>query len=206
VIDQGGQRRLIAGGETLSAIPLSGDWSRLEREYWYRALDGVALPPRPAALFVGAGGGTQPLLLAARTRPRALTVVERDPVILQVAQRYFGLGRLERAEFLCGDIEHALPGLEWGRRRFDFIMEDAMYAEPAERAVAIAVRLGRLVGRRGVIVLNRYARHAAEETAAALVPGFARVTMGRVRHDGENVLICATGRRRAPSGRGSPTP
>ena len=30
-----------------------GDWSRLAREYWGRALDLATLPPRPAALFVG---------------------------------------------------------------------------------------------------------------------------------------------------------
>jgi spermidine synthase len=181
----------------MSAIPLSGDWSRLRREYWWRALDGVELPHRPAALFVGGGGGTQPLLLASRARPRWVTVVERDPVILKVAQRYFGLRRLERADFLCGDIDHALPCLESGRRRFDFIMEDALYADPVERALDITLRLARLLSRRGVIVLNRYARNHAEETAAALARGFARVTLRRVRQDGENVLICATGKRRA---------
>src|SRR5262245_52849434 len=88
VVDLGDERRLIAGGDLLSVIPLSGDWSRLTREYWSRALAGVEPTRRLTALFVGAGGGTQLRLLSSRARPRWMTVVERDHVILQVAQRY----------------------------------------------------------------------------------------------------------------------
>jgi len=139
VVDQGDERRLVASGHTLSAIPLSGDWSRLKGEYWCRALDMVELPRRPTALFVGLGGGTQLLLLAARVRPRFMTAVERDPVILQIAQRYFDLGSLARTEILCGDIERVLPCLESAGRRFDFIMEDAAYADPVESALPIAL-------------------------------------------------------------------
>lgn len=157
----------------------------------------VELPRRPTALFVGLGGGTQLLLLAARARPRFMTAVERDPVILQVAQRYFGLGRLARTEVLCGDIERVLPCLESAGRRFDFIMEDAAYADPVDRALPIALRLAGLLGTRGVLVLNRNARHHAAETAAALRLRCARVTMRRARRDGDNVLISATDPRRA---------
>ena len=127
----------------------------------------------------------------------SMTAVERDPVILQVAQRYFGLGRLERTEVFCGDIERVLPCLESAGRRFDFIMEDAAYADPVDRALPIALRLAGLLGRRGALVLNRNARHHAAETAAALRLRCARVTMRRARRDGDNVLISATNPRRA---------
>ena len=197
VVDQGDERRLVASGHTLSAISLSGDWSRLKGEYWGRALDLAQLPRRPTALFVGLGGGTQLLLLSARVQPRWMTAVERDPVILQVAQRYFGLERLARTEVLCGDIERVLPCLESARRRFDFIMEDAAYADPVARALPIALRLAGLLGTRGVLVLNRNARHHAAETAAALRRSGARVTMHRVRRNGNNVLIRAAETRRA---------
>ena len=197
VIDQRGERRLVADGDTLSAIPLAGDWSRLEGEYWWRALGLVALPRHPTALFVGAGGGTQLHLLSSRARPRWVTVVERDPVILQVAQRYFALAHLRRAEFFCGDIARVLPWLESAERRFDFIMEDATYWDSADRALPIARRLAGLLGKRGVFVLNRHARHHAAETAAALRQDFARVTVHRVRRGAENVLVCATDKRRA---------
>lgn len=157
----------------------------------------VELPRRPTALFVGLGGGTQLLRLSAHARPRFMTAVERDPVILQVAQRYFGLARLARTEILCGDIERVLPCLESAGRRFDFIMEDAAYADPVDRALPIALRLTGLLATRGVLVLNRNARHHAAETAAALRRSGARVTTRRVRRDGDNVLISATDTRRA---------
>jgi len=200
VVDQGDLRLLVAGADTLSAVPLSGDWKRIEREYWGRALDLAAIHPSPAALFVGTGGGTQALLLAARTRPRSVTMVERDPVIIRVAQRYFGLGRLHRAEFLCGDIEQVLPWLESAGRRFDFIMEDAVYAHAAEYALPITLRLAELLAAGGVFVANRHARHHARETEVALRRSFAHVTSRRVRPDGENVLICATREDRPRAG------
>ena len=55
VVDQGDERRLVAGGHTLSAISLSGDWSRLKGEYWCRALDMVELPRRPFGALRRAG-------------------------------------------------------------------------------------------------------------------------------------------------------
>jgi spermidine synthase len=197
VVDQGDLRNLVVAGETLSSISRSGDWSRLAREYWGRALDLAALPRRPAALFVGMGGGTQPLLLSARARPRSVTLVERDPVILRIAKRYFGVTSLQGAEFLCGDIEHVLPWLESTGRRFDFIMEDAIYGDAMDRALPIVLRLAGILSARGVLVVNRHSRIHAAEIAAALRRRFARVTVRRVRTEAENVLICATGKRRA---------
>src|SRR2546426_5491190 len=59
VVDYRVERRLLVSGEILSVYPLDGDWSRVRREYWWRALAAIELPPRPTALFVGLGGGTQ---------------------------------------------------------------------------------------------------------------------------------------------------
>ena len=194
VVERGDERRLLADGDTLSAISLSGDWSRLGGEYWARALDMALLPPRPRALFVGAGGGSQLALLSARARPRWLTVVERDPVVVRLAFRYFGLAGLRQVEWLCGDVERVLPALEAAARRFDFVMEDAMHAEPAARAAAVTRRLAALLAPGGALVLNRHIRHRAAATAA-LRRVFARVTTERVRRDAGNVLICASGPR-----------
>lgn len=194
VVDRRDERRLVANGHTLSAISLSGDWSGPAREYWGRALEAVELPPRPAALFVGLGGGTQLRLLADRVRPRLITAVERDPLIVQVALRYFGLARLPRTEILCGDILRVLPGLESAGRRFDFIMEDAAYTDPAARALSIIRRLARLLAAGGVLVSNRNAHDGPEAIAAALRETGARVSLRRVRPDHDNVLICAATR------------
>jgi spermidine synthase len=202
VVDGRGQRRLVAGGDTLSVLPLDGDWSRLGREYWWRALALASPPSRPRALFVGLGGGTALHLLARCTRPRALVVIERDPVILRAALRYFGLDRLGGVEYLCGEALTVARWLARSRRRFDFVFEDALYAEPLERSLPLARTLAALVAPGGTLVVNRHRRGDAHRLAAALRPDFGRVRLHRVRREAENVLLVAarppdqrTGRR-----------
>ncbi|MCL6640665.1 MAG: hypothetical protein K6T92_04750, partial [Candidatus Rokubacteria bacterium] len=138
VVDVRGERRLLVAGDTLSVLPLDGDWSRLRREYWWQALALAPLPPRPRALFVGLGGGTTLQLLVRHAPPRALTVIERDPVILRAALACFGLDRLAGVEYLCGEAGPVVRWLARSRRRFDFVLEDALYAEPLERSLPLA--------------------------------------------------------------------
>src|SRR5438105_5198067 len=91
VIEDDRERRLIVGGETLSIYPRDGDWSRVRREYWWQAFAGLTLPARPTVLFVGLGGGTQLHILCEMRQPRRLTVIERDPIIVDVAREWFGV-------------------------------------------------------------------------------------------------------------------
>lgn len=201
VVDVRGERRLVAGGETLSVLPLDGDWSRLRREYWWQALALAPLPPRPRALFVGLGGGTTLHLLARRARPRALVVIERDPVILRAALACFGLDRLGGVEYLCGEAGAVVRWLAGSRRRFDFVLEDALYAEPLERSLPLARALAGLVAPGGTLVINRHRRGDAHRLAAALRPAFAAVRLRRVRRQAENVLLVATRPRGQRTGR-----
>lgn len=203
VIDDGVERRLIVRGDTLSVYPLDGDWSRLSREYWWRALVAFPLPPRPSVLFVGLGGGTQIHLLRRLERPRALTVIERDPVILRVANAWFGLGDLGGIEFLCGDATVAVPALARARRRFDFVMEDATYSDEPDRSLRLAEALVPLVAPGGLLVLNRHRRRDARAVAAALRSRFGEVRLKRVRREAENVLVCGMRPVRQPGRRGS---
>jgi hypothetical protein len=117
-------------------------------------------------------------------------VIERDPVILRIACRWFGLGEIGRLEFLCGDAEHVVPALTAAGRRFDFIMEDAAYAEPPERAVPLARAVVPLVAPRGRLVINRHRRGDAHRLVGALRHRFRRVGLRLVRRGGENALIC----------------
>ena len=113
VIDYRSERRLVIGGDILSVYPLDGDWSRVEREYWWRAL--ALAPPRATALLIGLGGGTQVHLLEKLARPRLVTVIERDPLIVRIACQWFGLAGVGRLEFLCGEAERIVPALPHGR-------------------------------------------------------------------------------------------
>jgi hypothetical protein len=195
VIDHGRERRLVVAGDILSIYPLDGDWAALQSEYWGQALAALDLPPRPSALLVGLGGGTQVHLLDARVRPRLITVVERDPVIMQVALEWFGLREAGPLECYCGDATEVARTLARTRRRFDFVMEDTAYAAPLAESRALVTALADLVAPSGTLVVNRHFRGDGEELAAMLVPLFARVTQRRVRREGENVLVCGERRR-----------
>lgn len=195
VIETRRERRLVVGGEVCSAIPVDDDWSRLRREYWWHALAGLTLPRRPSALFVGLGGGTQVHLLHHLSRPRLVTVIERDPTVVRVADRWFGLAALGPFEYICSEALDAAIALARLRRRFDLVMEDAAYGDTPDRSRPLALALPPLVASRGALVINRHRRGDARELATLLRSHFASVTLKRVRREGENVLIrCLTPR------------
>jgi protein-L-isoaspartate O-methyltransferase len=187
VIDHRRERRLVVAGDTLSVYPLDGDWMRLREEYWWQAV--AAAPQRPRALLVGLGGGTQVHLLTRLVRPRLVTVIERDPAILRVARDWFALRRVGRIEFLCGDATRLVPWLASAGRRFDFVMDDAAYADATPEALSLAWALAPLVALRGVLVLNRHERQDARRAAAALRPLFRQVRVQLVRRSAENALV-----------------
>ncbi len=185
----------MVSGETLSVYPLDGDWSRVEREYWWRALTVVELPPRPTVLLVGLGGGTQIHLLRRLRAPRFVTVVERDPIIVQVANDWFGLETVGKLEIVCAEADAAVEALTRAGRRFDFIMEDAAYAEEPEAALPHLLALAPLVTPRGSLIVNRHRRGDPRVLARALRRRFHEVRLRRVRRTGENALICCSGPR-----------
>ena len=190
VVEDAAERRLIVGGDTLSVYPLGRDWSRLAREYWWHAVAVAPVPARPSALFVGLGGGTSLHVLRARQSPRSLTVIERDPVILRAAREWFGLHGVPGVEYLIGDADVVARWLVAARRRFDFVFEDATYAEPLDRSLPLARALTAVLSPRGVLVMNRHRRGDAHHLAATLRPVFAEVRLQRVRREAENVLVC----------------
>jgi len=201
VVETRQERRLVVDGEVCSVIPVDGDWTRLRCEYWWHALAGLPLPRRPSALFVGLGGGTQIHLLHRLARPRLVTVIERDPAVIRIAERWFGLGPLGPFEYICADAMDAVAALARLRRHFDFVMEDATYSDTPERSRPLALALPALVAPKGALVINRHRRGDASELAPLLRPHFKSVTLRRVRREGENVLVrCLAPRRSPPRG------
>ena len=191
VVDYRSERRLIVRGAILSAYPLDGNWSAIEREYWWQGVASVHFPPDPSVLLVGLGGGTQAHLVHRLTTPRLVTAIERDPVILDVARRWFGLDALGPMEFYCGDAEAIAAALADAGRRFDFVMEDAAYAD-MERSRPVVRALIPLVAADGTLVVNRHRRGDARALARLLRRHFAGVRLQRVRREGENVLVFAS--------------
>jgi hypothetical protein len=197
VVESRLERRLIVAGDTLSVYPLDGDWSRVRGEYWWRAVAAAPRRRRLTALLVGLGGGTQVHLLAGRARPQGVTVIERDPAMIAVATRWFGLDGVGGLEFLCGEAGRVVPWLVRTGRRFDFVIEDAAYADESPHALALAHALVPLVTARGVLVLNRHRRGDARRAAATLRPLFRDVRVRLVRRGAENALVVCRGLRLA---------
>jgi spermidine synthase len=189
VVEDHLERRLIVAGDTLSVYPLDGDWSRVRKEYWWRALVAVELPPQPTVLMVGLGGGTQIHLLRRLVRPRRISAIERDPAIVRVARDWFGLARVGGVEFLCADATAVVQSLAAANRRFDFIMEDATYAAGPEQALPLARALADRVSPGGALVLNRHYRTDARDVTNELREKFEEIIVRRVKREGENALV-----------------
>ena len=179
-------------GEILSIYPLNGNWRPVRREYWWKALEAVPLPPRPEVLLVGLGGGTQVHLLYRLSEPRSITVIERDPVIVRIARQWFGLDRVGKLEMVCADAETAVAGLARTGRRFDYVMEDVTYADPPEVALPKLLAMVPLVTPLGSLVVNRHRRGDPRPLARTLRLYFREVRLRRVRKTGENTLICCS--------------
>jgi len=192
VVDRGAERQLMVHGEILSVYPLDGKWTRVRREYWWKALAFVELPRRPSALLVGLGGGTQIHLLHRLTAPRQITVIERDPVIVRVASEWFGLDRVGELEIVCADAESAITGLARAGRQFDYVMEDVTYADEPDVALPRLLAMVPLVTPRGSLVINRHRHGDPRPLARTLRLYFADVRLRRVKRTGENTLICCS--------------
>jgi glycine/D-amino acid oxidase-like deaminating enzyme len=113
-----------------------------------------------------------------------------------VARDWFGLGKIGGLEFLCAEAEVAVRSLAASDRRFDFIMEDAAYAEEPERALPLAQALAGRVLPAGALVLNRHHRADAVALTEAMRARFEEVRVRRVRREGENALVICTRPRR----------
>jgi spermidine synthase len=82
-----------------------------------------AVPDGKRALIVGLGGGVLPRLLASfGVRSR---VIEIDPVVVEVAEQYFGFDR-EASDLTIGDGREFLANTD---ERYDYILLDAFAGE-----------------------------------------------------------------------------
>jgi spermidine synthase len=109
----------------------SAMWRRapLRTRYRYTDLFHLGLAYDPAArdvLFIGLGGGSSEKRML-RDFPRLrLTAVELDPVVVDVAYRYFHLRHDPRLDVEVGDGRRFLAGRD---RRWDVIVVDAFFAD-----------------------------------------------------------------------------
>jgi hypothetical protein len=103
------------------------DPSYLEFTYtrWFGdVIDGVAPDGEPLrALHVGGGGFTMPRYLRAEHPGSTSTVLEVDPLLVEISERELGLELLDDIQVRTGDARLSLPQVERGA--YDLVIGDA---------------------------------------------------------------------------------
>jgi spermidine synthase len=159
---------------------------------------GLALVPADGRiLFVGLGGGAMPMY-ARQVMPAAhIDVVEIDPVIVDVAQRWFGFVPDDRMIVHTGDgrafIESAAPGT------YDLIVLDAFSDDEVPYSLTTrqfldAVRTG--LATNGVVVSNLWtAQRSYEAMLATYAAVFDQVHLVRVPQRTQRILVAGPATR-----------
>lgn len=201
VVVDDAQRRCMRFGDGADALNQScrrhDRPAHLEFEYT-RAMTAALLlwQPQPRrVLLIGVGGGSVPMALRRLRADIEIDAVDIDPVVIEAAQRWFGL-RADATLRL-----HAADGVDYVERarasgqRYDAVLLDAFDADgipPPLFADAFLRNLRGLLTADGVFLANTFAGAAAveRETAAALV-AFGRMHDVRAHDLGGNRLLVA---------------
>ncbi|HMX09507.1 MAG TPA: fused MFS/spermidine synthase [Burkholderiaceae bacterium] len=193
VVERGRERLLLLDNRCHSFGMTHGSDAELYREYWgHLHRTPFAVAPQPRVLMCGLGGGTGLKVLAKELQPRSITVIELDPVIIDVAQRHFDVERIPGLQILAGDAQQRAQELGARAERFDLVVEDAMCLPTmADAAAAMAQlqRLAALLAPGGSLVLN--APIVSRERDTARVAAFT----ARLRELGMTVDTTDAGQR-----------
>lgn len=203
VHDAGRERTLSINGEAHSIGATRGSWREAEAECWGAiASPPFPLPDRPEVLMLGLGGGTALRLIVERRAPRAVTAVELDPAVVDIARRFFGLDELREVEVVVADARAAMEALRARGASFDLLVDDVYYhvttagAEPGRSVLGLMTGL---VRPGGTIVFNRPVDDPAqipahERFAAELKAAGHRVETRSIRRRWWNdVIYCGVG-------------
>jgi len=171
----------------------------LEFPYTKLGMVGLALvPPDGRILFVGLGGGAMPTYTRAVLPGARIDVVEIDPLVVDVARRYFGFrpDKLMAVHTMDGRafIENAPPG-SWDLIVLDAYSDDFIPYDLSTRQFLEAVR--RRLTPDGVVVSNLWSSNRAYPAMVATYAAvFEQVRLLRV--PGRNQRILVAGGVRVP--------
>lgn len=198
VVEQSdGLRYLVTGeGRARQSAIYPGRPMHLELAYSRVGMIGLALvPPDARILFVGLGGGAMPMYTRQVMPHARIDVVEIDPVIVDVAQEWFGFTPDSLMVVHTGDgrafIERAPPG------SYDLIVLDAFSDDEVPyslttREFLLAVRAA--VTEDGVVVSNLWTRAPAYPSMlATYVAVFDEVHLLEVPRRAQRILVGGAG-------------
>lgn len=194
-----GLRYLVTGeGRARQSAIYPGRPMHLELPYSRVGMIGLALvPPDARILFVGLGGGAMPMY-ARQVMPEAhIDVVEIDPLIVDVAQEWFGFTPDSLMLVHTGDgrafIVEAAPGT------YDLIVLDAFSDDEVPYALTTREFLRAVHGaltNDGVVVSNLWTRAPAYPSMlATYLAVFDEVHLVEVPRRSQRILVGGSGER-----------
>jgi spermidine synthase len=126
VVDDGNTRYLRFDASLQSAMYRDDPFRTRFRYTDYLHLGVAYNPDARSVLFVGLGGGSAPKRMWQDFPKLRLQVAEIDPVVVEVAERYFALPRDRRLQVEVGDGRGYLDRTD---RSYDVIVLDAFFAD-----------------------------------------------------------------------------
>jgi len=170
-----------------------GDPDHIELAYLRTMLVGLAFQPEPArVLVIGLGGGTLPQFLHFYYPETAIDAVDIDPVVIHVAENYFGFREDELMKIHRADGKRFIDNC---RNPYDIIFLDAFGADgipPHLTTNDFFSSVSRALRPTGVVVANLHTRTAAPPYAALVhtfQQVFAETYIFRVPEAGNRIVI-----------------
>jgi spermidine synthase len=198
--DQGLRTLWFERGGARQSVVKPGDPDHLELAYARAMLVGLGFDAQPKrVLVVGLGGGTLPGFLHVHYPQAKIDVVDIDPVVVEVAKRYFGF---REDETMRAHVADGRRFIEQSREPYDLIMLDAFGSDNipyhlATRQFLEAVRRALAPG--GVVVANVWSR-ASNPLYDAMVRTYQEVFdelyVFDVRGTGNKILVALPRARR----------
>lgn len=194
-----GLRTLVTGaGRARQSAIHPGRPLDLELAYTRVGMIGLALvPPDGRLLFVGLGGGAMPMYTRQILPAARIDVVEIDPVIVDVAQRFFGFTPDARMTVHTGDGRAFIENVPSGT--YDLVVLDAFSDDEVPftlttREFLHAVRSS--LSPRGVVVSNLWSRNDAFASMLVTYDDvFEQVHLIGVPRHAQYILVAAMGAR-----------
>lgn len=194
-----GLRSLVTGdGRARQSAIYPGRPMHLELAYSRVGMAGLALvPPDARILFVGLGGGAMPMYTRQVMPDAHIDVVEIDPVIVEVAQRWFGFRPDAQMVVHTGDgrafIDSAPPAT------YDLIVLDAFSDDEVPYSLTTREFLTAVhaaLSPDGVVISNLWTAAPAYPAMLATYRAvFDEVHLLRVPRHAQRILVAGTGAR-----------
>ncbi|HLL81443.1 MAG TPA: fused MFS/spermidine synthase [Longimicrobium sp.] len=198
VVDEGDERSLVFDhpeGNRQSTI-LKSDPLAVPLSYVRVATSGLAFTPgRARALVIGLGGGSFPMFLRRRQPRMRVDVVELNPVVVDVARRFFGVREDDRLRIT---EEDGTRFLERDGPLYDLILLDAFFAEgvaePFKEDPTVFEHLHRRLAPRGVGMVNiaLETQEVRDRMIDAFVEVFGGCALLRGASETNNVVVVGT--------------